>query len=322
MRLSMNEYDIDYLSAEYKLNTIVMRDKNLFLPLEILSIRCVDQRAERQNQTFTPYMHQHVCFEMHMPIVGWQTYQIMEKAVSVHEDEVVLFAPNTLHSALKSSDNLKKFSMKFSLILPVDAREDQEDSRFLYIVRELHARPYIKTKPNRWYLELMNRVFLEAYEEKYGWTALVLNMVSQMVIEIVRENLPKEKRHASEEGLQRKRIENIESFIQDNISAMITKQMVAEQMYLSVRQLDRIVLAERGITLKSLIDQIKIREARRLLRETDMTQKDISISLGFTETSSFNRYFRRFESVSPGIYRKQAGKEGKSEQDNGTLQEE
>ena len=148
MRLSMNEYDIDYLSAEYKLNTIVMRDKNLFLPLEILNIRCVDQRAERQNQTFTPYMHQHVCFEMHMPIVGWQTYQIMEKAVSIHEDEVVLFAPNTLHSALKSSDNLKKFSMKFSLILPVDAGEDEEDSRFLYIVRELHARPYIKTKPN------------------------------------------------------------------------------------------------------------------------------------------------------------------------------
>ena len=47
MRLSMNEYDIDYLSAEYKLNTIVMRDKNLFLPLEILNIRCVDQRAEQ-----------------------------------------------------------------------------------------------------------------------------------------------------------------------------------------------------------------------------------------------------------------------------------
>lgn len=311
----MNEYDIDYLSAEYKLNTIVMRDKNLFLPLEILSIRWVDQRTERQNQTFTPYMHQHVCFEMHMPFMGWQTYQIMGKPVSVYPDEVVLFAPNTLHSVLTNSDNLRKFSMKFNLIVPEDSGEDWEDSHFFYIVRELHNRPYIKTKPNKWYLELMNRVFLEAYEEKYGWRALVLNMVSQLVIEVVRENLPKEKRYPSEEGLQRRRIESIESFIQDNISAMITKQMVAEQMFLSVRQLDRIVLAERGITLKSLIDQIKIREARRLLRETDMTQRDISISLGFTETSSFNRYFRRFESVSPGTYRKQMRKEEKAEQE-------
>lgn len=309
MRLIMNEYDIDYLSAEYKLNAIVMRDKNLFLPLEILNIRCVEQRAERQNQTFTPYMHQHVCFEMHMPIEGWQTYQIMDKTVSVYPEEVVLFAPNALHCVLKNSDNLRKFSMKFTLVLPEDAGEDGEDSRFQYLVRALHARPYIKTKPNKWYAELMNRVFLEAYEEKYGWTALVVNMISQLVIEIVRENLPREKRHPSEEGLQRKRIESIESFIQDNISAMITKQMVAEQMFLSVRQLDRIVLAERGMTLKSLIDQIKIQEARRLLRETDMTQRDISISLGFTETSSFNRYFRRFETVSPGTYRKQMKKE-------------
>ena len=87
---------------------------------------------------------------------------------------------------LMKSDSAYRLDLSRLGILPGIHGKDEEDSRFLYIVRELHARPYIKTKPNRWYLELMNRVFLEAYEEKYGWTALVLNMVSQMVIEIVR----------------------------------------------------------------------------------------------------------------------------------------
>ena len=77
-------------------------------------------------------------------------------------------------------------------------------------------------------------------------------------------------------------------------------------MFLSIRQLDRAVMAERGVTLKRLIDDTRMSEARRLLDGDGYgAQKEISVALGFSEISSFNRYFRRFEPVSPGVYRKQ-----------------
>lgn len=288
---------VEYLRAEQKLNATVLRGETTLLPLEIFNVRIVEQAKERVSQTYTPYMHQHTYFEMHVPIVGTQTYQLRDETISVKSNELVVFSPNTLHSIPYSSDDLQKFSLSYTLLEKID------ESDFSWVGKELANRSYFMTRADPWYATVFRRIFREADMAQPGWTTLVINMVSQIIIDIARENLPAEKKLNSAQGLQRKRIESIERFIMDNISASITNQMVAEHMFLSIRQLDRVTLAERGVTLKSLIDAIKMREARRLLGKTNMEQKEISTTLGFSDVSSFNRYFRRFENLSPGAYR-------------------
>ena len=281
----MKENLSNLFRAEQKLNATVLRGENTMLSLEGFNFRFVEQRKESVSSTYTPYQHQHTHFEMHMPVTGMQSYQLGEEIVTVHPFEMIIFPPHTMHAIVYSSENLQKFSASFIML------EDAQTGDFAWVGKELRSHSCLTAKADEWHGALFRRLFREAELSQPGWTSLVVNMLSQLV------------KHSDAGSLQRKRIESIERFISDNISATITDKMVAQHMYLSVRQIDRVVLAERGMTLKALIDSMKIREARRLLAETRLGQKEISTTLGFSEVSAFNRFFRRFEGVSPGIYR-------------------
>ena len=297
----MKENLSNLFRAEQKLNATVLRGENTMLSLEGFNFRFVEQRKESVSSTYTPYQHQHTHFEMHMPVTGMQSYQLGEEIVTVHPFEMIIFPPHTMHAIVYSSENLQKFSASFIML------EDAQTGDFAWVGKELRSHSCLTAKADEWHGALFRRLFREAELSQPGWTTLVVNMLSQLVIDIARENLPVEKKHSDAGSLQRKRIESIERFISDNISATITDKMVAQHMYLSIRQIDRVVMAERGMTLKALIDSMKIREARRLLSETRLGQKEISTTLGFSEVSAFNRFFRRFEGVSPGIYRNCSG---------------
>ena len=54
-----------------------------------------------------------------------------------------------------------------------------------------------------------------------------------------------------------------------------------------------------------LIRQRTILEARRLLEQSTLTVDQIALRLGFSGSPQFNRYFRSFEGVPPGRFRKQ-----------------
>lgn len=296
----MREDISHFLHAEQVLNATILRGTNTLLPLEGFNFRLVEQSRERNKGTYTPYQHQHTYFELHMPISGSQCYLMDDDIVTLTPYEIIMLAPNTMHAISDSSKDLQKFSASFILL------EDHLSSDFAWVYKELCNRKYLTARADEWYGSLFFRMFREANLAQPGWSTLVINMLSQLIIDTVRENLHAEMTRNGTWGLQRKRIESIERFISDNISAPLTNKMVAEYMYLSIRQLDRVTMAERGMTLKALIDSMKIREARRLLIETDLDQKEISASLGFSEVSTFIRYFRRFESVSPGVYRAHA----------------
>lgn len=293
----MKENQMSFFRAEQKLNATVLRGESTLLPLEAFNFRFIEQEKEHISGTYTPYQHQHTCFEMHMLLRGSQKYQMDEEIVTLSPLETILIPPNTLHAIPYSSDDMQKFSASFILL------EGGSLDDFAWVAKELCSRNYLTAKADEWHEMLFRHIFREADQSQIGWTTLVINMLSQLVIDIARENLPVEKKLNDAFSLQRKRIENIERFVLDNITAMITSKMVSEHMFLSVRQLDRVTMAERGMTLKALIDSMKMREARRLLTETQMGQSEIATILGFTESSAFNRYFRRLEGVSPGVYR-------------------
>ncbi len=59
---------------------------------------------------------------------------------------------------------------------------------------------------------------------------------------------------------------------------------------------------EYGITILNYIDQLKIKEAKRLLRTTRLSVLDISEKLGFNSVHYFCRYFKKHTGHSPKHY--------------------
>lgn len=78
---------------------------------------------------------------------------------------------------------------------------------------------------------------------------------------------------------------------------------VAARMNVSERTLHR-HLARRGTSFGDILNNVRLRRARELLEDPTLTVEAIGERLGYAETASFSRFFRRMTGVSPSTYRK------------------
>lgn len=60
-----------------------------------------------------------------------------------------------------------------------------------------------------------------------------------------------------------------------------------------------------GIAPKDYLIGKRIAHAKRLLRETDASVMEISVSVGYVDQLYFSRIFKKREGISPLAYRKQ-----------------
>ena len=78
---------------------------------------------------------------------------------------------------------------------------------------------------------------------------------------------------------------------------------VAQQLAMHRRTLNR-RLEARGTTFQSVLDEVRFEFARQLLRNTEIPIADIAATLGYAESSSFARAFRRWSGQAPLNWRR------------------
>ncbi|MEO8204905.1 MAG: helix-turn-helix domain-containing protein, partial [Chthoniobacterales bacterium] len=78
---------------------------------------------------------------------------------------------------------------------------------------------------------------------------------------------------------------------------------LAASLGLSLSSLRREILKATGTPLHQFTRTLRLREARRLLRQTDRSLTQIADTLGFTDAYYFNREFSRLAGIAPGAYR-------------------
>lgn len=81
-------------------------------------------------------------------------------------------------------------------------------------------------------------------------------------------------------------------------------EQVARHLHLSGRTLKR-KLQTQGTTFQAIVDSVRLEQARLLLSETGKSLDTIAASLGYSDTSNFNRAFKRWMGMTPATYRRQ-----------------
>ena len=79
---------------------------------------------------------------------------------------------------------------------------------------------------------------------------------------------------------------------------------VARALNLSSRSLRR-RLDDEGTSFRDLVEETRRQLAEQMLSTTDMKLDELAVHLGYADTASFTRAFRRWHGVSPGQYRPQ-----------------
>ncbi len=78
---------------------------------------------------------------------------------------------------------------------------------------------------------------------------------------------------------------------------------LARELHLSERTLKR-KLSDYGTTYSALLDEIRLRDALRLLEGTTLTVEEIAARVGYTDRANFSRAFRRWTGTAPSDRRR------------------
>lgn len=93
-------------------------------------------------------------------------------------------------------------------------------------------------------------------------------------------------------------------YIYRNKSENISLKHMAELCHISPSYFSRLFAKETGETFSAYLARLKITWAKQLLEVTDMPVSQISDELGFNEPGYFIKTFKKFEEITPALYRK------------------
>jgi len=105
-----------------------------------------------------------------------------------------------------------------------------------------------------------------------------------------------------ERGSEHRISEWVKLSLQESKDDLPTQQALAAMLNISPRTLDRSLKLE-GLSFRGLAQKIRFERACEALKNTDMTVLDISLELGYSDSSNFTRAFRRQAKCSPTKWR-------------------
>jgi YesN/AraC family two-component response regulator len=100
-------------------------------------------------------------------------------------------------------------------------------------------------------------------------------------------------------------VNRVVDFIRDNISDdSLSNERIEAHFKTSKMQLYRKLKAVTGWSVNSLIREVRITEAKKLLKNPEMNISEIAYQLGFSDPLYFSKYFKKEVGVAPVQFRK------------------
>jgi AraC family transcriptional regulator len=105
-------------------------------------------------------------------------------------------------------------------------------------------------------------------------------------------------------GLSSNSLRRVINYVKANIDTDFSLDDLAQQTAMSTYHFCRLFKQSTGESPNQLVVRLRIEEAQRLLKETNLSVLDIAGSVGYNSPSHLATQFRRFTGVTPSAYRK------------------
>ena len=99
-------------------------------------------------------------------------------------------------------------------------------------------------------------------------------------------------------------IKKILLYLNENYTKDINLKTIAETFHLNALYLGRILKLETGCTFTEYMNRLRLDKAIDLLIHTDLSAKQVSEQVGYSNDKYFNTLFKKYTDMTPGEYRK------------------
>lgn len=230
-------------------------------------------------------------------IKGDQVYTVESKPFTIRSNELFVTFPGESHGSGKyQKDKSILYYMQIDTkLFEIIGTEAKEGESLLKKILQIEKRCF---KPSKRVPILLDKILVEGQNPTAFSKIMIRNYISELIIEVIKGE---EKNNNNETliGSKWEVIEYIEHHIEENINI----RDLASLMKISEGRF-KILFKERvGIPPKEYILRQKIKVAKELLRNTDVSVTQIAYKLGFSSSQYFTTVFKRFNIDSPKVYR-------------------
>lgn len=264
------------------------------------------QRHNDQKPQNNLLHHYHDCYELYYLYSGERYYFIEDKTYYVTAGSFVLINPYEIHR----TGNLGGFG--FDRMLIHFSRELLEDYRQVDPAIDLYK--CLDEKIHILSLEPQEQIFaqtlLQIMEDGYRDAHRAENPRSKLaLIQLLlflngrRPGMENEAIHRI--GTTQKTIFEIVGYINTHYPEQLTLESISEKYFLSKYYFSHTFKENTGFSFTQYLNNVRIKEAKRLLLTSSLTVNEIAIRVGFQSNTHFGRVFRQITGVCPSRYRKE-----------------
>lgn len=250
-----------------------------------------------------PLVHNHP--ELAFVLEGTLHIETSTRKVPVATGSVIVVAPWMYHLPVPTANCTRILWIAF-----------KQTHLGVWIIRRSTERPAVVIEEqgidmistSRGY-ESMHALIQELSDEAEDWLDIVKNDLSTLMIRIRRAI--KEKERPASDRDRTSRTDTLvlaaQDYIERNYNRDTSISDVAHYVALSVNYFANLFKKRTGETIGEYITTVRIREAQRLLRQSDFMVSEIAYIVGYRSPYYFSRVFRKAVNQSPTEYRDSCG---------------
>ncbi|MFD2702100.1 AraC family transcriptional regulator [Paenibacillus shunpengii] len=261
--------------------------------------------AKRKGSYTMPKYHYHDYYEVYYLLSGHRYYYIENKRYSIDKGSLLFIGKNEIHKTVDSDHQTPDherlvlyFSSRFLRRFSNDQLEillspfDRDNRKVQFSIRD---QSYIE--------RLMFQMHHEFnQQDSFGRELYLESLLVQFLLFSTRKTQTDQP--AVPEDSMNARMAEIIAYCNKHFREELGLEELAGQFHISTFYLSRLFKRTTGFTFKEYINTLRIREAEKLLRESNHKIIYISEQVGFASVSHFNRKFKQVTRMAPKEFKK------------------
>ena len=145
----------------------------------------------------------------------------------------------------------------------------------------------------------------EAFEQKGGFMSKILS-VDPVDEELFYEKVLKIAQSICNSNRHLRQLDEAVSYVEQNYCRFdLSLEEVADYVGMSKTQMSKMFKEQFGMRYLDFLTKLRMDKAKELLSDTDRTVKDILLSVGYIDKTSFTKKFKAYCGMLPTEYRSQ-----------------
>jgi len=262
--------------------------------------------TERAGQFNMPGNHMHDSYEVYYLLSGRRNYFIKDRLYPIEKGDLVFIPKYDLHRTLASGTaGHERLVINFKETFAQRFAGERGGGNILLYPFEKGIYTFRPQADDRHILEgLIYRMLREIKEKPSGYETYLQALTVEVLLHAARCLEKYETEIEPCESPLHRKVSEIAAYMNENYMKPLTLGHLSERFFLSTFYLSRVFREITGFTFVEYLNHVRIKEAQRLLRDSNLKVLRISEQVGFESIAHFGRVFKQTVGLSPTQYRR------------------